>query len=188
MNPYDTIKKYFDENSLGYDILIKHSELVTKKAIQIAKYNLEKFPDLDLIKTGAMLHDIGICKTNAKNIGCFGQDTYLKHFLYSKEIVKEEGYSKEIQNIVLTHIGCGCTVEEIEKYKFPFPKEDIIAKTVEEQIVAIADLYFSKNINDLEYEKTIDEIRQKISKYTIRQKNIFEKWIKKYKLDKIPKL
>ena len=188
MDPYKIIEKYFDKNSKAYDILVIHSEAVLKKAIQIAKNVPELYPNFELIKQGALLHDIGICRCRVPALGCNGTEPYIKHFLFSRDILRDEGCSTELQDIVLKHIGCGFTVDEIEVYNFPFPKEDVIAKTVEEQIVSIADMYFSKKIGELQTERSLDDIRNRFKKYSLRQQRLFDRWIKKYKLESLSKL
>ena len=188
MDPYKIIEKYFDKNSQAYNILVTHSEAVLKKAMQIAKNVPELYPNFELIKQGALLHDIGIVKCRVPALGCNGTEPYIKHFLFSRNILCHEGCSPELQNVVLKHIGCGYTVDEIDTYNFPFPKEDVIAKTVEEQIVSIADMYFSKKIGHLHDERSLDEIRDRFRKYSIRQQRLFDRWVKKYKLETLPKL
>ena len=188
MDPYKIIEKYFKKDSNSYNILVTHSEIVYKKALQIAKNVPELYPNLELIKQGALLHDIGICRCRVPALECYGKEPYIKHFLFSRDILHDEGCSPELQNVVLTHIGCGCTIDEIELYHFPFPKEDIIARTVEEQIVSIADMYFSKKIGSLEVERDLTQIINKFKKYSLRQQRLFDRWIKKYKLDTLSKL
>ena len=53
----------------------------------------------------------------------------------------------------------------IQKEKFPIPKRDMNPKSVEEEIICIADKFYSKNPETLTKEKTVEEIREELSKY-----------------------
>jgi uncharacterized protein len=104
--------------------LIEHSIAVCKKAVKLST-NFDSV-NLELIKTGAMLHDIGRCRTNS-----------IDHAIVGAEMLKELGFSDEIANIALRHIGAGIPKEEAELLDLP-PK-DYIPITLEEKIVAHAD-------------------------------------------------
>ena len=104
--------------------VIAHSKAVYKKAMIIAS-NFEN-ANKDLIKQGALLHDIGRSKTHG-----------IHHAVEGAKIVKEYGYPKEGQNIVERHIGAG--LSEDEAIKLGLPKKSYIPQTIEEKIVAHAD-------------------------------------------------
>ena len=65
MNPLEIIAKYYKPRSKAYKILVSHCCLVTEKALKIAHEHPELNPDLTFLEQSAMLHDIGIFKTNA---------------------------------------------------------------------------------------------------------------------------
>lgn len=104
--------------------VIEHSKAVCKKAMKIAA-NF-KDADKDLIKKGALLHDIGRSKTHG-----------ITHAVEGAKIVREYGYPEEVQNIVERHIGAG--LSEDEAIKLGLPKKSYIPQTIEEKIVAHAD-------------------------------------------------
>lgn len=68
MQPLKIIQKYYEVGSKSYEILVAHSELVTKKALEIAKKVPHLNPGLKFIEEAAMLHDIGIFLTNFPDI------------------------------------------------------------------------------------------------------------------------
>ncbi len=105
--------------------VIEHSNAVMIKANTLA-LNFEGKVDLDLVKAGAMLHDIGRRETNGIN-----------HAIAGAEILQNKGFPKEIVNIVERHIGAGITREEAELSGLP-PK-DYTPVTLEEKLVAHAD-------------------------------------------------
>ena len=104
--------------------VIDHSIAVYNKALEIAK----NFPnaDLDLIKKGALLHDIGRSKTHS-----------ITHAVEGREIACRYGYDENVLNIIERHIGAGITKEEAKKLDL-FEKS-YVPETLEEKIVAHAD-------------------------------------------------
>ncbi len=103
--------------------VIKHSQAVKQKALQIA----ENFKvDLELVETGALLHDIGRCKTNG-----------VEHGIVGAQMLSEMGFPDSVVKIVERHIGAGIPLQEAVEMNLP-PK-DYLPLTLEEKIVAHAD-------------------------------------------------
>jgi len=106
------------------DHLIKHCEAVCKKALKLSS-NFDDI-DIELVKTGALLHDIGRSKTNG-----------IDHAIVGVDILRDMGFSDSIANIALRHIGAGIPKEEA--IQLGLPPKDYIPLTLEEKIVAHAD-------------------------------------------------
>ena len=104
--------------------VIEHCEAVYKKAMEIAS-NFDDV-DEDLIRKGALLHDIGRSKTHG-----------ITHAIEGVKIAQEHGYSEDVLNIIERHIGAGIT--ESEAVKLGLPKKSYVPQTLEEKIVAHAD-------------------------------------------------
>ncbi len=104
--------------------VIDHCKAVYKKAMEIAA-NFDDV-DEDLIRKGALLHDIGRSKTHG-----------ITHAIAGVEIAREYGYSQDVLNIIERHIGAGITEEEA--VKLGLPEKSYIPQTLEEKIVAHAD-------------------------------------------------
>ena len=104
--------------------VIEHSIAVCKKAFKIA----ENFPNADkeLIRKGALLHDIGRSRTHS-----------IHHAVEGCKIAREYGYSQDVLNIIERHIGAGITEEEASK--LGLFKKSYVPETLEEKIVAHAD-------------------------------------------------
>ncbi|MEN4006050.1 MAG: TIGR00295 family protein [Methanobacteriaceae archaeon] len=104
--------------------LIRHSMAVCKKAVELSS----NFDDVDigLIKTGAILHDIGRSKTNS-----------IDHAIVGAKILKGLGFSNAVVNIALRHIGAGIPKKEAEI--LGLPSKDYVPISLEEKIVAHAD-------------------------------------------------
>ena len=114
--------------------LIEHSIAVCKKAVKLSS-NFNSV-DLDLVKKGALLHDIGRCKTNN-----------IDHAIVGAEILKELGFSDDVSNIALRHIGAG--IPKNEAIQLGLPPKDYFPITLEEKIVAHAD-------NLIHWDKEVD--------------------------------
>ena len=67
------------------------------------------------------------------------------------------------------------TQEEIIEKNLPLPHRDLIPVTVEEQIIAFADKFFSKSM-DVYMEKSLREVRKSISKFGKSNMDRFEEW------------
>ncbi|MDO5834959.1 MAG: TIGR00295 family protein [Methanobacterium sp.] len=105
--------------------VIEHSQAVMLKANQLVM-DFELDVDLELVRKGAILHDVGRSKTNG-----------IKHAIVGAEILKKEGFPSEIIKIVERHIGAGITKEEA--LVLGLPPKDYLPITLEEKLVAHAD-------------------------------------------------
>ena len=126
--------------------VIEHCKAVYKKALKIAS-NFDE-ADLDLIKKGALLHDIGRSKTHG-----------ITHAIEGVKIAEKYGYNQDVLNIIERHIGAGITEEEA--LKLGLPKKSYLPQSLEEKIVAHADnlVSGSKEVNiDFVIEKWIRKI------------------------------
>ena len=103
--------------------LINHSKAVCIKALKLSS-NFDV--DIELVETGALLHDIGRSKTNG-----------IDHAVAGAEILKDMGFPDSVANIALRHIGAGIPKEEA--VQLGLPPKDYIPLTLEEKIVAHAD-------------------------------------------------
>lgn len=107
--------------------VIEHSEAVTRKAMEIAKKikAAGHEVDLQLVETGALLHDIGRAQSHGLDHGYIGS-----------LILKGRGLV-EHSKIAARHIGAGLSKREAKRGGLP-PKQ-YIPKTLEEKIIANAD-------------------------------------------------
>ena len=174
MEPLEIIGKYYKPRSKAYKILISHSNLVTEKALKIAHRRKDLNPDLIFIEEASMVHDLGIFKTNAPDLFCFGEYPYLCHGYLGCEILTAEGYP-EHGLVCERHTGVGITTEEIIAKKLPLPLRDFVPVSVEEQIVCFADKFFSKS-GDLFHEKSVAEVRKSIQKFGEKNLIRFNEW------------
>lgn len=181
MNPVKIIDKYYDKNSKAYHFLVKHGAAVRKKALLIARNVPQLRPDLKLIKEAAMLHDIGIFLTKEPKLGCKGNKPYVCHGYLGREIMEKEGWPNHAL-VCERHVGMGITVKDIEKRNLPLPKRAMVPVSVEEEIVCLADKFFSKTNEYLEKEKSLEQIRKSLNRFGTSKTKKFDQLLKKYKV------
>lgn len=126
--------------------VINHSKAVCKKALEMSK----DFNDVDkeLIKTGALLHDIGRSKTHG-----------IIHAIEGAKIAKELGFDERVCNIIERHIGAG--IDENEAVKLNLPKKSYVPQTLEEKIVAHSDNLISGS-EEVDLDFVIAKTRKKV--------------------------
>ncbi len=178
IHPADIIRRYYDHAPEAWEILLQHSRKVTCRAVKIARDLQQKglAVDLDFVAQAAMLHDIGIIKTDTPELGCFGDVPYLQHGILGRQMLEAEGLPRHAL-VCERHIGVGLTASEIKRQKLPLPPRDMQPQTLEEQIISYADLFYSKNKKNRNSEKKPDKVRKKLKKYGKSKIVIFDQWL-----------
>jgi len=107
--------------------VIDHSFQVEERALSVAERLSKRFDlDLDLIRAGALLHDIGRSRSHA-----------IDHFIIGAAMVREMKLPEELAGIVERHVGGGISREDA--IKLGLPGKDYLPQTLEEKIVSYAD-------------------------------------------------
>jgi len=175
MVPVDIIKKYYQEGTELYNILLEHSFSVADKALYIAQMHPELNLDIAFIYEAAMLHDIGVFKTDASDVLCYGEFPYICHGYLGGDILREEGFPRHAL-VCERHTGAGFSLETIIKDSLPVPKRNMLPESLEEQLICFSDKFFSKE--HPEKEKSIDKIRKNLSKHGESSVKRFDNWCK----------
>jgi uncharacterized protein len=175
MIPVDIIRKYYKEGSALYEILLKHSFSVADKSLYIAQLHPEMQLDKSFIFEAAMLHDIGIFKTKAPDIYCYGTFPYICHGFLGSNLLKDEGLPRHAL-VCERHTGTGLSKEYIIKKNLPIPQRDMLPESLEEQLICFADKFFSKTHPDKE--KSVDKIRKSLAKHGEEPVKRFDNWYK----------
>ena len=162
MNPYEIIEKYYIPGSDLYNILVKHSEAVRDKALALARRHPELKLDLEFIAEAAMLHDIGILKTDAPGIKCFGTHRYIEHGYLGAEMMRREGLHRHAL-VCERHTGTGLRLADIIARDLPIPHRELSPVTLEEQLICYADKFFSKT--RLDTEDSYERVEKKMQKW-----------------------
>lgn len=177
MNPYDIITKYYTPGSDLYNILVKHSEAVRDKALDLARRHPELGLDLEFIAEAAMLHDIGILETDAAGIKCFGTHRYIEHGYLGAEMMRKEGYPRHAL-VCERHTGTGLRLADIIARKLPVPHRELCPVTLEEQLICYADKFFSKT--RLDSEDSYKRVEKKMQKWGDESVEQLRQWKKKF--------
>jgi uncharacterized protein (TIGR00295 family) len=128
--------------------VIEHCKAVQFFALRVAERLMKKGVkvDLELVRIGALLHDIGRARTHRIDHGVMGG-----------RMAREMGLDDALVRIIERHIGAGIPSEEAQEVGLPV--KDYIPETIEEKIVAHADnmvLYKKHPIK-----KTLDKLERK---------------------------
>lgn len=123
---------------------MRHCEAVAQLALDIARR--KSLPlDRKMIHEAAMLHDIGICMTDAPDIDCHGSEPYIMHGVSGGEIIRREGLPEEYARVAERHTGAGITPEDIVRQSLPLPPGDYMPESLLERLVCYADKFYSKS-------------------------------------------
>ena len=168
------IDKYYPEENELRRILMIHSRSVADKALAIAEAHPELHIDKQFVEEAAMLHDIGIFRTNAPSIQCFGTEPYICHGTIGAQLMREEGFPQHAL-VCERHTGSGLSLLEIERQNLPVPHYDMLPLSLEEKLICYADKFFSKT--HLEREKTVEQARNSLLKFGEEGIARFDTWI-----------
>ena len=114
------------ENGCSQSV-VQHCIAVSDLAVRIAK---RAEADVRLVEAGALLHDIGRCRSHG-----------IDHAVIGVEIVEQMKLPTAVVKIIERHIGGGLTRAEAKA--LGLPDKEYIPKTLEEKIVAHADKLIS---------------------------------------------
>ena len=136
------LKNLCPENVVEHCLAVSEYAYELALAIKNKGYNV----DVELVRLGGLLHDIGRSKTHG-----------IEHGVVGAEILRELGFDEKIALIAERHIGAGITKEEA--IELGLPPKDYIPITLEEKIVAHADnlIFGTKRVE-------IDEVIKKFEK------------------------
>lgn len=173
MDYQSIIDKYYGENNELRRILITHSRSVADRALLVADRHPELGLDRRFIEEAAMLHDIGVLRTDAPGIQCFGTEPYIRHGMIGAEMMRAEGFPRHAR-VCERHTGAGITRTAIEGNGLPLPHHDFLPETVEEQVICYADKFFSKS--HLELTRTVEQAAKSLEKFGTEGVARFMKW------------
>jgi uncharacterized protein len=176
MNPAAILEAHAPRNDLGRQLLLAHSEAVAMYALKVADRVRDLNPDFIFIEEAALLHDIGVARTHAPGIGCEGTEPYMAHGLIGAKLLRKMGYPRH-GDVCERHIGVGLTGADILRQQFPLPPVDIVPRTLEEQIIAYVDNFFSKGCPTPDTPRSFDSVRKKISTFGEQSLSTFDDWV-----------
>lgn len=173
MNPIEIIDKYYSRESELRTILMVHSRSVADKALAMLDAHPKLCLDRTFVEEAALLHDIGIFRTDASSIYCTGTYPYICHGYLGADLLREEGFPRHAL-VCERHTGAGLSLKEIIGQQLPVPHREMLPVSLEEQLICFADKFFSKT--HLEKEKTLEKARKSIEKYGEEGLVRFDNW------------
>jgi uncharacterized protein len=166
----------------SYLIVSEHSRNVADLALKIAAHLGLGDAECRFIEEGALLHDIGVCQVDAPGIGVHGSHPYIMHGVLGRDILDQEGYP--LHGLVCErHTGVGLTCADIERQKLPLPLRDMCPRSLAEQIICFADLFYSKHPGRLDERKSIEKVRKKLLPFGIDKVAVFDGWLHRFTKD-----
>lgn len=179
MQPLEIIDKYYSDQPQAKSVLIEHSDQVASLAVAVAEHIMQSEEvNLEFVEQASWLHDIGMLYTDAPALGCHGEQPYIAHGIIGAELLRKEHLPLHAL-VCERHIGVGLTVEDIQEQKLPLPLRDMQPQTLEEKIVAYADLFFSKTQKGM---RTPDMVRASLARYSQHKVNVFDAWHERFTL------
>jgi len=175
VKPLEIIREFYEPDTQAYTVLVRHGEQVAEKSLQIARQASEHSPDITFIEQAALLHDIGIIRVNAPDLGCFGEPAYICHGIIGREMLTAIGLDRH-GLVCERHVGAGLKAEEIEQNGLPLPCRDMMPVTLEEKIIAYADKFFSKDPDKWDREKPFQAVVKQVERYGRRSLETFLSW------------
>ena len=173
MDYWKIIAKYYPEDNALRQLLITHSQSVAQKALQIVVSHPELNLDGQFVEEAAMIHDIGICQTDAPGIYCHGTQPYICHGTLGAAMMREEGYERHAR-VCERHTGAGLSLHDIVSQQLPLPHRDLLPETLEEQLICYADKFYSKS--HPERAKTVDQAARSLAKFNEESVTRFLVW------------
>ncbi|GAB2576753.1 hypothetical protein Aab01nite_12620 [Paractinoplanes abujensis] len=93
--------------------------------------------DPDLVRAGALLHDIGVYRLQPG-------EAYIRHGVLGHELLRSLGLPEPLARICSHHTGVGLTREDVLTQGLPLPPEDYLDESPSETVVMYADKFHSK--------------------------------------------
>ena len=179
IDPIQIIRDYYSPGSVTYEMLVRHGEQVAAKALAVADHVQPAAVDKAFLYEAAMLHDIGIFRTNTPALGCHGDQPYICHGTLGRELLESRGLGPHAL-VCERHVGVGLSVGNIRRQKLPLPLRDMLPRTLEEEIICYADKFYSKDGRRPAVEKSIPEIIARLQSYGAPMAQRFQDWVRRF--------
>jgi len=162
------IQRYYTPGNPDYRVLVIHSRQVADLAVALCRRLMAQQPtleiDVEFVREAAMLHDIGICQTDAPGIFCHGTQPYILHGILGRQMLDQLGLHRHAL-VCERHTGTGITAAEVVEQHLPIdPPRDLLPVTLEEKAVCYADKFFSKS-HPGEPPRTLERVRRSLERF-----------------------
>lgn len=159
VDPRRIFDHYYQPGTPLARTLWTHGCRVGDKALAAAETVGRQAPDRRFIAEAALLHDIGIFKTNAARIGCHGRAPYVCHGVIGRQILEQHGLMRHAL-VCERHVGVGLTTADILSQHLPLPLREMAPVSIEEILICYADKFYSKSdpTRELPLKAIVDEL------------------------------
>lgn len=160
------IQRYYTPGNDDYRVLVSHSRKVADMAVALSQRLIDRGTpiDIEFVEEAAMLHDIGMCRTDAPGIHCHGTEPYILHGILGRKMLDGMGLFRH-GRVCERHTGAGITADEIVAQHLPIdPPRDLVPESLEEKVICYADKFFSKSRID-EQPKSLERARKSLAKF-----------------------
>ncbi len=164
----ELLKKH-SSSEKSFANVLRHSQAVKSLALKIAGRQTGKKIDKQLLRTAALLHDIGRFKCPPWKNSAF-------HGLEGARILRKEKLPRHAR-VAETHLGSGITKREAKK--LGLPAKNYLPRTIEEKIICHADSLIAGS--------KVSQIRAVISRYKRYGKPSVKRALKLHKMLKLEK-
>ncbi|MCQ2288167.1 MAG: HD domain-containing protein [Muribaculaceae bacterium] len=161
----DIIERFYTPGTPLHNVLTVHSRQVAELAAALCDRLIAAGTpvDAEFVREAAMLHDIGIVKTDAAGIHCHGTEPYIRHGVLGREMLDQLGLYRHAL-VCERHTGSGLTAAEVEAQQLPLPRRDFTPLSLEEKIVCYADKFYSKTHLG-EPARELERVRVKMARF-----------------------
>ncbi|WP_200424605.1 HD domain-containing protein [Streptomyces sp. NE5-10] len=143
---YDEIRALHRKHApsdAAFELVFTHCEIVAAIADQLLA-RTGRGADADLVRAGALLHDIGVYRLY-DSAGRIDGAHYVTHGVLGHRLLAEEGLPETLCRFCSCHTGVGLTREDVLAQDLPIPPADYVPVTPEERMVMYADKFHSKS-------------------------------------------
>ena len=160
----EALHRQYAPSQAAYELIHTHCQIIAALAVRMAdQVNgrllrgddpdgiLPERPlDRDLVRTGALLHDIGTYRI-LKDDGSQGRpltfqgERYIEHGLEGYRLLLDAGVDESVAQFARNHTGVGLTRRQVEEEHLNLPLDDYLPVNTEQEVVMYADKFHSKH-------------------------------------------
>jgi uncharacterized protein len=170
----ELLGRYFMGDTLN--ILVGHGRVVADLALDVCRELGLSEDDSRFVEEAALLHDVGVSRIHAPKLGLHGDHPYISHGIIGRRILEEEGLPLHAL-VCERHIGVGLTECDIIEQQLPLPHRDMSPRSLPEQIICYADLFYSKSPGRITVRKSPEQVRNKLAVFGESKLQIFDSWM-----------
>ena len=160
----EDLHRQYAPSQAAYELIHTHCQIVAALAVRMADQVNERLLrgddpegvlperplDRDLVRIGALLHDIGTYRI-LKDDGSQGRpltfqgDRYIEHGLEGYRLLLGAGVDESVAQFARNHTGVGLTRRQVEEEHLNLPPDDYLPVNPEQEVVMYADKFHSKH-------------------------------------------